>query len=121
MGLHCFLAHQHPGQLTKAIEVAIKNAQTKIFFSTEENPKEQQHFSLRRANHQELECEAPHVQTARASQARIEKVVEYLCQCFMTCDQVDRLLSNTDRGNQPHKNIKNTAIEDDTDNGWAVQ
>ncbi len=38
-GLHCILAHQHQGQLSSAIEVAIKNAQTKILFSTEKEPK----------------------------------------------------------------------------------
>ena len=97
-GLHCILAHQHPGQLTAEIEVAIKNAQTKIFFSTEEKPKKQKQFSLRLADHTTVEAQAPEIRMLNVRPQRVEQYVAYLTQFFMTADQVDRRLPKLTSG-----------------------
>jgi hypothetical protein len=105
------LFHQHEGQI-KDIAGAMKNAQTKIIFSTEESPKKQRYFTLRRANHETIEVEVPEVRTWNVSTDRIEKYIEGLTQYFMTCEQVDEKL------NQPHNGSNPT---DDTEDGWAIQ
>ena len=92
-GLHLMIFHQDPGQLTPALTSAVKNAQTKLFFSTEDDLKEQRHFTLRRANGETLECETPVMRTVFPLPAQVEKFVEYYTQYFMTCEQVDERLN----------------------------
>jgi type IV secretory pathway TraG/TraD family ATPase VirD4 len=99
-GLHCLLFHQDKGQLTPAIASAIKNAQTKIFFSTEENLKAQRQFTLRRANGETIECETPLVTVPRVSPERVQQYVEYQTQYFLTREEVDAKLS------VPHNEVK---------------
>ena len=69
-----------------------KNAQTKIIFSTEENPKEQRRFIFRKANGEEIECETPLMPKRFLDQNRIDKLIEYHTQYFMTPEQVDERL-----------------------------
>lgn len=113
-GLHLLLFHQDRGQLTPEIASAIKNAQTKITFSTEESPKEQRHFTLRRANGEERECESPLMSLRPATQSRVDEHIEYMTQYFMTPEQVDERL------NRPHNEVK-PSIQDDSQDGWAIQ
>jgi type IV secretory pathway TraG/TraD family ATPase VirD4 len=93
-GLHCILAHQHPGQLSSSIEVAIKNAQTKVIFSTEETPKRQRYFTLRRADHTSIEAIAPKIKLWKPSQASVERYVEHATKDFLTPEEVDKRLSS---------------------------
>jgi hypothetical protein len=111
-GLHLMLFHQHPGQLTRAIASAIKNAQTKLFFSTEDVPKEQRHFTLRRSHGEELECESPLMRLRPALPTRVKEHVEYMTQYFLPPEQVDARL------NRPQDKVKPSY---DTEDGWAVQ
>lgn len=92
-GLHCILAHQHPGQLSSSIEVAIKNAQTKILFSTEENPKKQRYFTLQRADHTRIEAIAPKIKLWKPSPTSVARYVEYATSDFLTPEEVDSRLS----------------------------
>ena len=110
-GLHLMLFHQHPGQLTPGIASAIKNAQTKLFFSTEDVPKEQRHFTLRRANGEDILCQSPLMTLRPASQSRIDQYVEYTTQSFMTCEQVDEKLSTSRNGNNPVQTVGGYEIE----------
>lgn len=91
-GLHIFLFHQHEGQM-KDIAGAMQQAQTKITFSTEDSPKEQRHFTLRRANHKTLEGEVPHVKDWHVSDDLRDRYVESLTREFMTCEEVDSALA----------------------------
>jgi type IV secretory pathway TraG/TraD family ATPase VirD4 len=92
-GLHCILAHQHQGQLSSSLEVAIKNAQTKIIFSTEENPKKQRHFILQRADHTRIEAIAPKIKLWNPSPASVARYVENATRHFLTPEEVDSRLS----------------------------
>jgi hypothetical protein len=102
-GLHLMLFHQDRGQLTPAIASAIKNAQTKLYFSTEESLKEQRHFTLRRANGETVECESPLLTLRSASQSRVRHYIEYMTQYFMTGKQVDEKLKTSLNVNTPTK------------------
>jgi hypothetical protein len=107
-GLHLMIFHQDPGQLTPALTSAVKNAQTKLFFSTEDDLKEQRHFTLRRANGETLECETPVMRPVFPLPAQIEKFVEYYTQYFMTCEQVDERLNlshNEDNPTEPTQEL----------------
>lgn len=112
-GLHLMLFHQDPGQLTPAISSAIKNAQTKIYFSTEEGLKEQRQFTLRRANGEVTECESPLLTLRPPSQFRIDRYVEHMTQYFLTVEEVDAKLKTSHNVSTP--------TPDDTDNGWAIK
>ena len=114
--LHLIIAHQDAGQLTPALSSAIKNAQTKLFFSTEEDLKEQRHFTLRRANGETLECETPLIRSVFPFPSQIEKFIEYYTQYFMTCEQVDERLNRSHNGSNPSKEI-----QEHTKDGWAVR
>jgi len=111
-GLHLILSHQDTGQLSPELASAFKNAQTKIIFSSEENPKEQRMFTLRRANGEETLCEAPLMPKRFVDPKRIENFVEYHTQYYMTPEQVDERL------NRPHNEGKPT---DDTQDGYAAR
>jgi hypothetical protein len=100
-GLHCMLFHQDAGQLTPALTSAVKNAQTKIYFSTEESLKEQRHFTLRRANGETTECESPLMSFRPASEKRITKYVESMTQGFMTPQEVDTALATPQNEDNP--------------------
>jgi len=100
-GLHLILAHQDQGQLTPALASAIKNAQTKIRFSTEENPKEQRIFTLRRANGEQILCEAPLMPKRFFDQKKVDKLVETNTRYFLTPEQVDERLKTTHNVNTP--------------------
>jgi hypothetical protein len=100
-GLHLLLFHQHEGQI-KDVAGAMKNAQTKIIFSTEDSPKDQRHFTLRRANHETLEVEVPTVQDWHVSQKQIDAYAERLTKSFMTCEQVDSALSAKQNEEEPN-------------------
>jgi type IV secretory pathway TraG/TraD family ATPase VirD4 len=91
-GLHCILAHQHPGQLSPAVDVAIKNAQTKVIFSTEQNPKQQRYFTLRKTDHTIVEAVAPVVQPYQVPQEKTDRYVETKNQYFFTPEEVDARL-----------------------------
>ena len=110
-GLHCILAHQHPGQLSPAVEVAIKNAQTKIYFSTEDSPKQQRYFTLRKADHSTADVIAPLVKPYQMPQERIERYVEDVCHYFLTPEEVDARL------NKPNNEVN----PDDTQDGYAAR
>jgi type IV secretory pathway TraG/TraD family ATPase VirD4 len=98
-GLHLFLAHQERTQLQRTgLEGPIKNAQTKITFRTEDRPKAQRQFTLRRADHIRVECETPEVKNFKVSPARIKQLTERLIKNFLTVDRVDELL----RLRKPH-------------------
>jgi len=101
-GLHLMLFHQHEGQI-KDIAGAMKNAQTKIIFSTEDDPKEQRHFTLRKANHERIECEAPEVKdhSGFVSQERIDRFTDSLTMHFLTGEQVDEKLNQSHNGSNP--------------------
>ncbi|MGA9770442.1 MAG: TraM recognition domain-containing protein [Blastocatellia bacterium] len=99
-GLHLMLFHQHEGQI-KDIAGAMKNAQTKIVFSTEESPKKQRYFTLRQANHETIEVETPEVRDYKMSAERIERYVEKLTQYFLTCEQVDERLKTSHNEDTP--------------------
>lgn len=114
--LHLIIAHQDPGQLTPALSSAVKNAQTKLFFSTEESLKEQRHFTLRRANGETLECETPVIKPVYPFPSQMEKFIKYYTQYFMTCEQVDERLKTSHNESNPSKEI-----QDDTEDGWAIQ
>lgn len=104
-GLHLALFHQDKGQLTPALTSAMKNAQTKIIFSTEENPKEQRRFIFRKANGEEIECEAPLMPKRFLDQKRIDKLIEYHTQYFMTPEQVDARLKTSHNESNSTKEI----------------
>jgi type IV secretory pathway TraG/TraD family ATPase VirD4 len=92
-GLHLFLAHQEPEQIQKAgMTGAIKNAQVKMMFRTEDNPRVQRHFTLRRTDHTTVDVETPEVKSFEVSQARFQELVESLTKNFLTIEQVDELL-----------------------------
>jgi len=100
-GLHLILAHQDQGQLTPALASAIKNAQTKIRFSTEENPKDQRMFTLRRANGEEILCEAPLMPKRFFDRKKVEALIERNTQFFMTPEQVDERLNTSQNNGKP--------------------
>lgn len=108
--LHCILAHQHPGQLSPAVEVAIKNAQTKVIFSTEQNPKQQRYFTLRKADHSTADVIAPLVKPYQVPQERIDRYIEEMCRYFFTPEQVDARLGTSQNEVKPTD-----------ENGWAIQ
>ena len=93
-GLHLLLFHQHEGQI-KNIAGAMKNAQTKITFSTEDSPKEQRHFTLRRANHKTFQVEVPEIRDSHASEKSQDAYIERLTREFMTCEEVDEKLKTS--------------------------
>jgi len=115
-GLHLLLFHQDPGQLTPEMASAIKNAQTKIYFSTEENLKNQRRFTLRHANGETMECEMPLLTLRPASEKRVNEYVEYMTQYFLTPEQVDAKLRSSHNEATPSKET-----EDDTQDGWAAR
>jgi len=92
-GLHLFLAHQQMDQVQKAGMIgAIQNAQTKITFRTEESPKKQRHFTLRRSDHTTVQVEAPEVKDFEVSPERMKELKEQLTQNFLTMQEVDEML-----------------------------
>jgi hypothetical protein len=114
-GLHCILAHQDEGQLSPALASAIKNAQTKIYFSTEQNPKQQRYFTLRKADHSTADVIAPLVKPYQVPQERIDRYVEEVCKYFFTPEEVDARLKTSHNEVKPSKEIQ------DTQDGWAIQ
>jgi hypothetical protein len=102
-GLHLLLFHQDLGQLTPPLISAIKSAQTKITFSTEENPKEQRRFILRRANGKEIECEAPLMSLPFPNQKKVDALEDYHTRYFMTPEQVDERLKTSHNNSKPTK------------------
>lgn len=110
-GLHLMLFHQHPGQLTPGIASAIKNAQTKLFFSTEDVPKEQRQFTLRRSNGEDILCQSLLMTLRAASQSRIDQYIKFMTQSFMTCEQVDERLSISRNGSNLTKTVGGYEIE----------
>jgi type IV secretory pathway TraG/TraD family ATPase VirD4 len=76
-GLHLMLFHQDRSQV-RAFEGALKNAQTKIFFSTEEDPLPQRTFTLRRADHTRLRAQTLPVKTFHVSQEEREALIAKL-------------------------------------------
>jgi hypothetical protein len=100
-GLRLWLFHQHEGQI-KDIAGAMKNAQTKLIFSTEESPKEQRHFTLRHPNHDTVDVLAPNIPDWHVSQAQVDAYVEYLTQYFMTSEEVDSALCSTQNEEEPN-------------------
>ena len=115
-GLHLMLFHQHPGQLTPGIASAIKNAQTKLFFSTEDVPKEQRHFTLRRSDGKVTQCQSPLMSLQPASEKAIQKYIEKMTKDFLTVEQVDEKLNKSHNKGKPTK-----ATYDDTQDGWAAR
>jgi hypothetical protein len=101
-GLHIFLFHQHEGQI-KEVAGAMKNAQTKIMFSTEDFPKPQRHFVLRRANHDIIDIEVPEVNTPPVTADEMSEYLLYLTQHFMTVDEVDDRLTTSHNVSTPTK------------------
>jgi uncharacterized protein DUF87 len=103
-GLHLLLFHQHDGQI-KEIAGAMQQAQTKITFSTEDEPKEQRHFTLRRANHKTCEVEVPLIKDWHVSNDQRDRYVEQLTQGFMTCQEVDTLLATPQNEEVPQDRV----------------
>jgi len=91
-GLHCILAHQDQSQLSPPIASAIKNAQTKIYFSTEDNPKKQRYFTLRKSDHTTADVIAPLMNLSHVSAEKVESYVERVTRDFLTPQEVDSLL-----------------------------
>lgn len=92
-GLHLFLFHQDKSQLKEAgFDGAIKSAQTKLFFSTEEDLKPQRHFTLR-TGYTFIDAEAREVRSFVVSPAQREQYVERLTHDFLTREEVDALLA----------------------------
>jgi type IV secretory pathway TraG/TraD family ATPase VirD4 len=110
-GLHLILSHQDLGQLSPELMSAFKNAQTKITFSSEENPKMQRHFTLRRANGEKIECEAPMLQKSYVSPKTIEAFIERNTRHFMTPEQVDERLNKSHNGSNPTQEINDPEDE----------
>jgi len=108
-GLRILLFHQYDGQI-KDIAGAMKNAQTKITFSTEDSPKKQRHFTLRRANHQTIDAEVPVLPTYSASKKQLDSYEEYLTQHFLTTQEVDALLNPVDTSRQ-HDTLEEEYIQ----------
>ncbi|MFP5263712.1 MAG: hypothetical protein ACLGJB_17670 [Blastocatellia bacterium] len=94
-GLHLILSHQDLGQLSPELNSAFKNAQTKFIFSSEENPKMQRHFTLRRASGEQIECEASMLQKSYINPKTVEAFIERNTKHFMTPEQVDARLNRS--------------------------
>jgi hypothetical protein len=76
-GLHLLLFHQDRSQV-KPFEGALKNAQTKLWFSTEEEPLPARHFILRRADHEEYPGVVLPVTSFRVPREERERLIESL-------------------------------------------
>lgn len=100
-GLHCILVHQDQGQLSPALASAIKNAQTKIYFSTEDSPKQQRYFTLRKADHSTADVIAPLVNLHKIPQERIDRYVEQTTRHFLTPEEVDARLKTSHNEDTP--------------------
>jgi hypothetical protein len=108
-GLHMVICHQDKDQLDQTMRTAVKQAQTKIMFSTEEFPKEQRQFTLRRANHSTVEGETLIMPELHIEEDRLTKYIEYLTQYFMTVEEVDSILAtphNEDTPNPPKRRVQ---------------
>jgi hypothetical protein len=93
-GLHLFLFHQDMSQLKKAgFDGAIRNAQTKLFFSTEDEPKLQRHFILRLASQFFFDAEALNVKPFRVDAHERELLIERLTKDFLTSNEIDALFA----------------------------
>lgn len=76
-GLHLMLFHQDESQV-RSFAGALKNAQTKIRFSTEERPLPTRAFELRRADHSRARDEVPNVKQFHVRQEDRDALIERL-------------------------------------------
>ena len=106
-GLHLMLFHQREAQLDKNLSSALQNAQTKFIFSTEDDPKEQRHFTFSRPNGERTDAEVPEVKTFPLSDATLAAYKERLLAGFMSAPEIDVIL------NAPENTPPQSDVSDD--------
>jgi len=105
-GLHFILAHQEDSQLANyRMKGAMQNAQIKIFFRTEEDPKEKRWFTLRRPDHSTIEAMVPETKSAPVSDEAAEEYLEKILARFLSASEVDKLLATAQDKQAPAKQL----------------
>jgi DNA helicase HerA-like ATPase len=99
-GLHLMLFHQREAQLDRNLSSALQNAQTKFIFSTEDDPKQQRHFTFINPDGERIDTEVPEVRTFSVGEKTLEEYKERLLAQFLTAQEVDERLHQFDESNQ---------------------
>ncbi|MDQ3816170.1 MAG: TraG/TraD/VirD4 family protein [Acidobacteriota bacterium] len=89
-GLHLLLFHQDRSQVTSRAG-ALRNAQTKIAFSTEESPLPRRHFVLRRADHSSFRGIVLPVTEFKVSREKREALITRLTKDFLASEPIDAI------------------------------
>jgi hypothetical protein len=89
-GLHLLLFHQDRSQV-RTHEGALRNAQTKLMFSTEDSPLPKRHFVLRRANHSTERGVVLQVTEFKVSQEKREALIARLTKDFVASEPIDAI------------------------------
>jgi len=105
-GLHLCLFHQHLDHIPAAHAGALKNAQTKIEFNSDEFQPEQRHFMLTRPDRTKYLDQVPNVQRYPLKPKTVSKYTNKLLKGYLSIEELDKALANG-------SNHKSKELDDD--------